>query len=180
QDAAVDHVEMTVGKVQLLGVHLDKVHLDAQGFGAGMGIAQDRRANVDGIELRLRVVLGPGQGGVAHGAAEVKDALGLEFRMVLLQPLGGRGADVVVQRAHAAHGVNVHGAVVDGTGGHVIGAELGVVATGHAVDVNGGVVVGSLQVGVQRQAAEGGLGAGFASRFHQFRQLAFYRDLHRV
>ena len=111
-------------------------------------------------------------------AAHVENPGRLEIRLAVLQVGHYRLPHVVIQRAEAAHGVDVHGPVVDRPGGHIIRAAFGMIAAGLAVDIDGRVIGRDGQVRVEAQRAERlGRPAGAGN---QLRQLTRHACVHRL
>ena len=111
------HIEARVGEIERLRIHLLEVDCTALRLRARVAVAQAGCGDVDAVHLGLRVVVLPGAGVVADGAAEVEDPARLEVRVLAADEAGDRLADVVEVLAHQAEREHREAIVVERAGG---------------------------------------------------------------
>ena len=84
QNVADHQIEIAVFERRFLGIHLREVDLLPHRGGAGVGVADNGRANVDAPHLRIGEKFLIGHSRVAHGAAHVEYAARAEPRHIAL------------------------------------------------------------------------------------------------
>ena len=131
------------------------MHFHAHGLGAGMGVTQAGRRDVDAVYFRVRKDLLPGERVVADRAARIEYPQRLAATESVLVEIRHRPADVVQVLAHGAEREHIQTLVVNGPGRKVLAAVLPVIATRHQVNVNGFHVAWNLKTGIELKGAAG-------------------------
>ena len=95
-----DEVERLIGKVRRFRILLRKVNAAPKTLGARLSVAQHRRADIDGVNLRPWKRLCVGQRAVPHGTSHVENFVRTEVWPVFLDPFDDGEAHVFVVGAH--------------------------------------------------------------------------------
>ena len=100
QNVRHDEVERLIGKVRRFRILLRKVNATPKTLGARLSVAQHRRADIDGVNLRPWKRLCVGQLAVPHGTSHVENFVRTEAWPMLLDPFDDGDAHVFVVGAH--------------------------------------------------------------------------------
>ena len=103
-----------------------------------MGIAQHRRADIDAVDLRLRIVMRPGAGRCPRRTTKIDHSLDPEARMRGFQVPDHGPRLAVTLPDPLTKCIDVAARLVKGPGQHVILAAVERIAAGLEVDIEGG------------------------------------------
>ena len=113
-----------------------------------MRVAQQRRADVDRMNLSLWERIDEGQRAMSDRAAEIQYSAWLEVRKSIANELRSGTADVIVHRSHHAKRIEIDAAVIERAGGDITRPTFTTVTAGHAMDIHADCILRQRQCGI--------------------------------
>ena len=145
-------VEMPVGEIQILGVHLHEFQIiRPQRLRPRMTIAQARRRGIDRDDFAIGKRQRQRHDIMPNGASQIENAPGHPSRPFALDPVDQRLPAAVAQRAQPAARRREDAAIIIRPRRHVARAFLAMIAARHTVNVDSSLITRHRNLRVQHQ-----------------------------